>query len=173
MASLVTQPPGPAQTTCRVYESVRWCQADRCHLSFWLSIMSGIVITYWRGPALWPNIINYKELHHTGTIISPDMCSSAPLSVGVASDDILRIFPIFQHKAGQGWHKDETWLLPPPPPYLQILADWGQVWIIQQSSARVRGEIRAETKEQFGGQTVYISLLSPVVVGGSKLKQSI
>ena len=173
MVSLVTQPLGPARTTCHVYESVRWCQADRCHLSFWLSIMSGIVITYWRSPALWPNIINYKELHHTGTIISPDMCSSAPLSVRVASDDILRIFPIFQHKAGQGWHKDETWLLSPPPPYLQILADWGQVWIIQHSSARVG--TREGDQSWDGGTIRWPNCLyfSPVVASCSKLQQSI
>ena len=52
----------------------------------------------------------------------------------------------------------------PPPPYLQILADWGQVWLIQQSSARVgREENRAETKEQLSGQTVYIYIAAPPI----------
>ena len=65
-------------------------------------------------PALWPSH-NYKELHHTVTIICPDMCSSAPLSHSKNISDIST-----QSRADIKMKPSVV----PPPPYLQILADW-------------------------------------------------
>ena len=94
--SVLTQPPGPGQTTCRASEPCQVMSVTDviCH-SDYQSCLALLLLT--GCPALSPGD-NYKELHHTVTIISPDMCSSAPVSVRVCH--ILRIFPIFQHKAG-------------------------------------------------------------------------
>ena len=96
-------------------------------------------------PALPPGI-NYKELHHTATIICPDMCTSPPLRpssryLSQCLSHSKNISDISTQSRADIKMKPSVL---PPSPYRQILADWRQVWMIQNSSARVarRSELR-------------------------------
>ena len=93
-----------------------------CH-SDYQSSLALLLLT--GSPALSPGH-NYKELHHTATIICPDMCTSPPLRpssryLSQCLSHSKNISDISTQSRADIKMKPSVL---PPSPYRQILADW-------------------------------------------------